>query len=229
MKKTPLYMLVILLLIVTTNLVLAEVTPADLQKIVREENKKTTDEIMQKLEVQKKSTIDDIYALANTMASDFQKIVTDTEKKIILISAVSLIGIILLTEGILGFIRIRKEQNVLLILKKDINYLKDSHDNFKLEFDKLKNFSYTQKQVSGNFAKSEVNQVIGYNNQKEENKEEEIREKKIKELKEELGKLENTQKQVSGNLAKSEVKVEVPPVYVETVKKKRGFFRRKSQ
>ena len=119
MGKTPV-VLAVCFMFLFVGTVVAELTPDNIQRIVREENQRIIDH----QEESKKSIIDDTYALANTLMDDFLKIISDTEKKIIIISAMSLAGIIIFMEGILGFFRIRREQNTLLIIKADIDRLR---------------------------------------------------------------------------------------------------------
>jgi len=201
MRKILLTAICFLLLI---NLAYGEVALGDIQKVVREENKKTIDEISTKLDKTKTDIQTETIDFANRVMADVSKMITDTEKKIILISGVSIIGILLLIEGILGFIRIRREQNVLLIIKKDIDYLRVSYDSMKIEFDKFKEVK----------TKQQIQEV-------KVDKEEEIKQNKIRELEEQLKSLK-TQKRIPDFI--EEAKVDIPvPEYVPP-KAKKGFF-----
>jgi hypothetical protein len=140
MKKTNMS---ILLFLVVLPLAIAELAPQDVQKIVREENQRSVEEIKKYTEQTRKDIQTEVYGLANQVFDDMSEKIVKTEKKLLLIGTMSFLGIISLSQGIIGYIRIKKESNALLIMQKDMNDMKSAleENGIKLSksaFDKSK-------------------------------------------------------------------------------------------
>lgn len=204
MKK---FVIALVLILYICNVTYAEVGLGDIQKVVREENKKTIDEFDAKLAQTEKDIEKQTIDFANRVMVDISKMITDTEKKIILISGVSLVGILLLVEGILGFIRIRREQNVFLLLKKDMDNINIHISNVEKELTDLR-----VKQL----------EKINIENKKIEEAKEIEKQNKIKELQEQINKL--NEKPIVIPVKEEEI---VAPIYVKEEKVKKGFFGKK--
>jgi hypothetical protein len=132
----------------------ADTSVSDVQKVVREENKKTVDDVSKKVDDATKALEQKTIDFANRVMADFVKIIEDTEKKIILLASITIVGLIGMVEGIIGFIRIKKEQNLLLLLKNDINVL---NSNFVIVVNSLKTISASLSDIQSTNIKNKEN------------------------------------------------------------------------
>ena len=115
---------ILLIMLLLSVAVVAELQPSDIQKIVRDENAKLKEDIITHQEQLKTDIREESMSFATQVMTDFIAVIEDAQKKVVIIAVLGISGAILFIEGILGFIRIKKESSLLLLLKRDIDILK---------------------------------------------------------------------------------------------------------
>jgi hypothetical protein len=165
----------------------ASTTLPDVQKIVRAENDVLMQQFNAKFDQTEKNIEQKTVDFANRIMGDFIKIIEDAEKKVILIASLSIAGLILLIEGILGYIRIKLERNALQIMKKDIDYFRKDYEDMKVIIVKLEEDIKKMKTPQVIIQKVMEGKTVAA--EPKLNPKELAKQKKIEQLKKELEKL----------------------------------------
>jgi hypothetical protein len=111
MDRTP---IIIALLFLSSAY--AEVSSDEVQRIVRDENQRVIDhQALIKEQIQAESV-----GLANKFMEDVVAIVERAERKVILIATLGIGGVLILIEGFFGWLRIRRERDMLLLIREEL-------------------------------------------------------------------------------------------------------------
>jgi hypothetical protein len=112
MDKTPIAIIALLL----ATSAYAEISSDEVQRIVRDENQRVIDhQALIKEQIQAESV-----GLANKFMEDVVAVVERAERKVILIATLGIGGVLILIEGFFGWLRIRRERDLLLLIREEL-------------------------------------------------------------------------------------------------------------
>lgn len=114
--------------------VVAECNQADIERVVNQLIEADGQKTRTQLETDKKVYENTARDMVESYLAKTTEVIDDYSKKLTIVFAICILGVLLLVEGALGYFRVRKESNILLMLKEDNNKMKD---NIKLIKDKL--------------------------------------------------------------------------------------------